>query len=149
VGEHTVRIRSGYKYAVSHFSTVRTHIAVKDQLVEALRDCGYPVVEVYDRAEPLYGFLGDLRPQRAEVIIRRQHIGKLANDIGFRRAPDGNFEAIISEYDAHSHDSVWLDRLTQRYAYHVAKVELVKQGFSLISEQSEEGSLHLLLRRAG
>ena len=41
-----------------------------------------------------------------------------------------------------------LSQLTQRYAYHAARVQLAQQGFDLVSETREsDGRLHLVLRR--
>ena len=72
-------------------------------LVQSLRDMGYKKVEVHEQAQQLYGYQDDLRPETAEVIIRRQYIGSAANDVGFKRQPSGEFEAIISEFDRRAH----------------------------------------------
>ena len=94
------------------------------------------------------GVGGDRREQTAEVIIRKKHIGWASNDIGFRRQPDGTFEAIISEFDRRKYSPQWLDKLTQRYAYHLARAKLQEQGFDLISEETaRDGRIHLVLRR--
>jgi Protein of unknown function (DUF1257) len=133
---------------MSHFTQLRTQITDVDALVRALADVGFNVVEVHETASPLYGFGGDVRPQTAEVVIRRNYIGWGSNDIGFKRLADGTFVAIISEYDRHKYSQQWLDRLTQRYAYRVALAKLTEQGFDLIAEEVREGErIHLLLRR--
>lgn len=66
-------------------------------LCQALAKLGY---DRLDKGEglPLYGYEGDERPERAEIVIRRRHIDRLANDVGFKRTPQG-FIPIISEYD--------------------------------------------------
>jgi hypothetical protein len=133
---------------MSHFTKLRTRITNADGLMKALADVGFKNVEAHETAQHLYGYLGDARPQTAEVIVRRKHIGRMSNDIGFKRQADGTFEAIISEYDRHNYSQAWLDRLTQRYAYHVARAKLAEQGFDLVSEEAQEGErIHLVLRR--
>jgi hypothetical protein len=70
---------------MSHFTRVRTTLRDPEVLAAALREAGYPQAEVHDEPQVLYGYHGDARPERAEVIIRRQHIGQASNDIGFAR----------------------------------------------------------------
>jgi Protein of unknown function (DUF1257) len=133
---------------VSHFSTLRTRITDAKALVQALADLGFSQVEVHEAAQHLYGYQGDVRPQTAEVIIRRRFIGSLSNDLGFKRGGDGTFEAIISDYDQRQYSQSWLDRLSQRYAYHAARTKLEEQGFALVAEETrQDGQIHLVLRR--
>jgi Protein of unknown function (DUF1257) len=134
--------------AMSHFTKLRTQITDIDGLVKALADADFKKVEVHETAQSLHGYRGDVRPQTAEVIVRRKYVGRSSNDIGFKRQADGTFEAIISQYDRQKYSQAWLNRLTQRYAYHVALVKLAEQGFDLMVEVAEEGErIHLVLRR--
>lgn len=133
---------------MSHFTTLKTTLVEKQFLVQALRDLGFKQVEVHEKAQHLHGYQGDVRPQTAEVIIRRRFIGPVSNDIGFKRRKDGTFDAIISDYDRAKYDRRWLNRLTQRYAYHAARAKLEEQGFTLVNEETrEDGRIHLVLRR--
>jgi hypothetical protein len=133
---------------MSHFTVLRTQITDTDALVKALADLGFTQVEVHQTAQHLYGYQGDVRPQTAEVIIRRQLIGPASNDIGFKRQEDGTFDAIISDYDRNKYSQQWLQRLTQRYAYHVARAKLEEQGFALVTEERQQDErIHLVLRR--
>jgi hypothetical protein len=133
---------------VSHFTTLRTQITDTDALVAALADMGYDEVEVHDEAQPLIGYLGDTRRQRAHVIVRRRHVGRVSNDIGFERQADGHFTAVISDYDRPRHGEAWLARLTARHAYHAAATTLAAQGFDLVDEQTDrDGTVRLVLRR--
>src|SRR5262245_32524800 len=133
---------------MSHFTKLRTQITDTDGLLKALLDVGFKDVEAHETAQNLYGYKGDARPQTAEVIVRRKYVGHASNDIGFKRQADGTFEAIISGYDRGKYSKAWLDRLTQRYAYHVARTKLAEQGFDLVTEETQEGgSIHLVLRR--
>lgn len=134
---------------MSHYTTVKTRLVDQGALVKALADLGFSDLEIYDRPQGLRGYHGDLRADTAHVIIRRRFVGYNSNDIGFRRQADGSFTAIISEFDAehHSYTQVWLDKLQQRYAYHVAVEQLTSQGFSLIEERQENGEIVLTLAR--
>jgi Protein of unknown function (DUF1257) len=66
-------------------------------LLASLADLGYADVEQGD-ALPLYGYEGDRRPETAEIVVRRQHVGAASNDLGFARTTQG-FVPIVSEYD--------------------------------------------------
>lgn len=66
-------------------------------LLAALAELGYAEVE-QGEALPLYGYQGDERMERAQLVIRRKHVGAASNDLGFRRTAEG-FVPIISEYD--------------------------------------------------
>jgi len=83
-------------------------------LVKALKEMGYAVE--FGKALHLYGYEGKARPETAQIVVRRQHIGHLSNDLGF--AWNGQaFVPIISEYDAGSHlDQKWRDKLQQTYS---------------------------------
>ena len=71
-------------------------------MVAALVECGFQEaqIEVQDEATALYGYQSDVRPQQAHLIIRRNHIGFGANDVGWERQPNGAYRAWISEFDA-------------------------------------------------
>lgn len=133
---------------MSHFTVIRSRIVKVDALIKALADVGFKDVEVHKIAQNLYGYRGDVRAQTAEVIIRRKFIGKASNDIGFKRRENGMFDAIISAYDRSRYDQNWLNRLTQRYAYHTTITKLKEQGFTVATEDTQaDGVIHLVLRR--
>jgi hypothetical protein len=133
---------------MSHFTVLRTQITDAESLVKALAELWFTQVEIHQTAQHLYGYQGDVRPQTAEVIIRRTFIGPASNDIGFKRQEDGTFDAIISDYDRARYSPQWLNRLAQRYAYHVAKAKLAEQGFAWVAEEAQQdGRIHLVLRR--
>ncbi|MEO3840589.1 DUF1257 domain-containing protein [Streptomyces sp. B22F1] len=133
---------------MSHFTRIRTKLRDADVLVEALRTVGYDHVEVHDEPATLYGYQGDARPERAEVVIRRAHIGPASNDIGFARQPDGSFEAIISEYDRHRHDPAWLTRLSQSYGHAATLRYAAEHGYEVATDElQQDGTRRLTLRR--
>jgi hypothetical protein len=133
---------------MSHFTCIKTQIKNADALVKALADVGFHQVEVHENAQHLYGYQGDVRSQTAEVIVRRQYIGVASNDIGFKRQDDGNFEAIISEYDRNKYSQQWLNGLTQRYGYHTLMATAPAQGFSIEEEETlEDGTIRVVVAR--
>ena len=80
----------------------------RDCLVAALNEQGYTEVEVHEEAVNLIGYHGDTRPEKANVIVRRKHIGTAANDLGFVKEADGTFSTIVSDYDSHKHGVEWM-----------------------------------------
>lgn len=133
---------------MSHFTRLRTVLRDTDLLVTALGTVGYPHVEVHDTPRRLYGYRGDARPERAEVVIRRAQVGHASNDIGFARQADGSFEAIISDYDRLRHDERWLAAVTQAYGHAAALQYADAHGFDIVTDEIEQdGTRRLALRR--
>lgn len=133
---------------MSHFTTIATQIVSAQHLIQALNDLGFAEVEVHAQPQWLVGFQGDLREQKAHVIIRRKHIGLLSNDIGFAQNAKGTFDVLISDYDRNEYDHKWMQKLTQRYAYHASRDLLAQQNFSLVDERLEkDGTIRLTVRR--
>jgi hypothetical protein len=119
--------------AISHFTEIELAITDKDALLVALAEMGYEgKVQVHEAPVTLYGY--DDRPRtlhdrevRAEIVIRRQHLWRAANDIGFARQPDGTYLAYISEYDREVQPD-WHTRLLQAHGVHVARRKLQALG---------------------
>lgn len=140
---------------MSHFVQCQTQIRDLSALCQALQELGWAdgEIEVHAAPVPLDGYQGDERPERAEVVIRRQFVGEASNDIGFARQPDGTSLAIISQYDQRScgrfgpYDQAWLGRLTQAYAAHVLTAQYQRKGWQVHRETREDGTLRLLVRR--
>lgn len=105
-------------------------------LVAALADLGYRDIEEGE-ALPLYGYQGDRRPETAELVVRRRHIGAASNDLGFVRTPHG-YAPIISEYDQRTlHDGRFLVALRTTYAEHV--VDAVTQRLHGLARRTVDG----------
>lgn len=133
---------------MSHFTTIKTQIKNTEALRKALADVGFEQVEVHPTAQHLYGFQGDVRPQTAEVIIRREYISGASNDIGFKQQADGTFEAIISDYDRHRYTQEWLNQVTQRYGYHLLLTTAPAQGFTVEQEEVlADGTIRIVVGR--
>ena len=134
---------------MSHYTIVETKIVDAPALAEGLADMGYEDVEVWESAQPLVDYSGSETKETAEVIVRRKHVGRLANDIGFKRQPAGPMRAIISDWDRDKHGEGWMRELTRRYAYHAARGKLEAQGFTLAREERDaDGRIRLTLRRS-
>ncbi len=100
---------------MSAYGEYETTLCEQNFLVEGLTAMGYRV-EVHAEGAPLVGYHGDERPERAHVIIRRSQLDSASNDIGFVRATDGRFRAILSEYDRSiGYDDRWLGKVYQHY----------------------------------
>ena len=126
---------------MSHMTRCKTKLSDQGCLIKALADVGYNRVEVHEEATNLYGYQGDMREQKAEVVIRRAQVGSASNDMGFKRAEDGTFEAIISDYDKHRHNQEWLKKVNQRYAFHKVTKELTDMGYEIGDVVTEQGKI--------
>jgi hypothetical protein len=89
--------------------------------------------------KPLYCYEADCRPETAELVVRRRHLRRLSNDLGFRRTERG-YVAVISDYDQHALlGGRFLPRLRTAYAEHV--VEAVRKRLRGSIHRATEGSL--------
>jgi hypothetical protein len=135
---------------VSHYSEVQIELIDEGGLVAALARLGFKgKVEVHREAQVLYGYQGDMRAQKAHVIIRRQHVGPAANDLGFERQADGKFRVWVSDYDVkyNKYDAAWMGRLKQAYGVEKAKAEAKKRGYRMSEQKLDDGRIRLVLRR--
>ena len=100
---------------MSKYEELRTVLAHEGYLVEALQQLGY-TPEVHKAAAPLHGYMGDERPECAHIIIRRKQLDSASNDIGFAKDSNGQYRAVVSEYDRSiGFDQAWLGRVAQAY----------------------------------
>jgi len=106
-------------------------------------------VEVHQEAKSLYGYQGDRREQQAHIIIRRQHVGLAANDIGFQRQSDGTYRAWVSEFDQrqNGYGDAWLGKLKQAYGVEKARAEAKKRGYRVSEQKLDDGRVRLVCRR--
>lgn len=100
---------------MSKYEELKTVLAEERYLIEALQDLGY-APEVCREGTALYGYLGDERRERAQIIVRRRQLDSASNDIGFARDEGGVYRALISEFDRSiGFNDVWLGRIAQTY----------------------------------
>ncbi len=115
-------------------------LAFKDRrlLLAALADLGYAEVEEGE-ALPLLGYQDDRRPETAELVVRRRHLGPASNDLGFARTPAG-YVPIVSEYDQRVlHGGRFLVEL--RTAYGERVVEAVTRRLRGTARRTVEGNV--------
>ena len=135
---------------MSHYSEVMIELTDESCLVAALSRLGFKGrVEVHQEAQALYGYQGDVRSQKAHVIIRRQHVGPAANDLGFERQADGKYRVWVSDYDVkyNKDDDAWMGRLKQTYGVEKARAEARKKGYRVSEQKLDDGRIRLVLRR--
>lgn len=114
---------------MSKYQEMQTVLSEECHLVEALQDLGY-VPEVCREGAALYGYMGDERPERAQIVIRRQQLDSASNDMGFTRDSNGVFRAIISEYDRGiGLNEAWLGRIAQKYKEHQTMAVAKAKGY--------------------
>lgn len=100
---------------MSKFEEMRTSLSHEGYLIDTLKEMGY-APEVCAEGAALFGYMGDERPERAQIVIRRRQLDSASNDIGFRRDENGVYRAIISEYDRGiGFNEAWLGRIAQAY----------------------------------
>jgi hypothetical protein len=115
----------------------------RDCLVEALHDMGYADVEVHDEAVNLIGYHADVRPEKANVIVRRRYIGTAANDLGFVRETDGTYSAIVSDYDSHKHGAEWMTGLKKAYTEKRLIKHAAKNGLKYLGKEVKGGKVQI------
>lgn len=135
---------------MSHFVNIVTEIRDCKALLKALERLGFDSkkVEVYDKPQNLYGYQGDVRKQKAHVIIRRKYVGMSSNDIGFEQQADGRFVAHISEFDQGTgeyssrkdakYNETWQNKLCTYYGVEKAKVELDLRGLKYFEDLDDK-----------
>jgi len=135
---------------MSHYSEVQIEFKDRAALVAALERLGFQgKLEIHQESRALYGYQGDRREQQAHIIIRRQHVGPAANDIGFQRQPDGTYRAWVSEFDQrqNGYGDAWLGKLKQAYGVEKARAEARKRGYRVSEQKLDDGRVRLVMRR--
>lgn len=126
---------------MSHFTTIRTRLVDQTHLLKALADLGHNVQQGPVKVQ---GYLSKTTLADFKIAIPGKKY-----DIGFRRSADG-YEIMADWWGLSGiNRTEFVRQLHQRYAYHAAREALTAEGFALVEEeQQQNGSLHLVLRRA-
>lgn len=123
---------------MSKYGELRTVLSEEHFLVEALRVLGY-TPEVSNEGLSLYGYLGDERPEKAHIVIRRHQLDSASNDIGFARDANGVYRALISEYDRGiGFNDAWLGRVAQVYRERQTMAVAKSKGYRFLGRQVVE-----------
>lgn len=138
---------------MSHMTVMETLFTELDCLLAALQKVQTRTgpwtknkIEIHDKPVDLYGYDGQLRPQKGNLVIRRQWVGSASNDLAFtKNKTTGCYDAVISDYDRNYYNSKWMDGLKQGYATEVAK-KYAPAGYSL-QETTVGENIHMVYVR--
>lgn len=125
---------------MSHFTSIKTQIVEKEYLKRSLSDLGHAYSEGNVQ---IRGYQGNRT--NVEIKVPTNNSGY---DIGFRKS--GNAYEVVADWWGirDINQPQFVQQIYQRYAYHATKAKLEEQGFSLVSEEVQEGErIHLVLRR--
>ncbi len=118
---------------MSEYTNIQVQYSDSECIKAAIKEMGY-VCEDHKTAQNLYGYRGDVRQQKANIIIRKEHVGAAANDVGFHKTASGKYELIISEYDRGGKTGKnFMERMRQLYAKHKTVKQLKKMGKTILS----------------
>jgi hypothetical protein len=126
---------------MSHFSNIKTKIRNLNSLTAALSDLG---IEWKDGDNtPVRGYQGDTRT--AQAIVEQEN----GYDIGF--CFNGEEYELVT--DLQFWQQAWsvdrfINKVSQRYAYHTVMEQATKQGFQVAEEKNQQdGSIRLVVQR--
>tara|TARA_B100001250_G_C19751924_1_gene768167 strand:+ start:1040 stop:1429 length:390 start_codon:yes stop_codon:yes gene_type:complete len=127
---------------MSHFSTIKTKIRKKPQLIEALELLQYDVKE--DQELKVTGSHGIKHETvTAEVAI--------SNDIGFRLNPMNNEYELVADLETWNQNITverFIDKVTQQYARMTIYDSVKKQGFEVAEEwEMDDNSIEITVNR--
>ena len=107
---------------MSHFSTIRTKIKNKPELIEALQLLQYDVQEDQELINPL-----DHQHERVKVDV------SIGTDIGFRLNSTGEYE-LVADMQTWNHSippKRLIEKVTQQYARMTIHNTIKEQGFKV------------------
>ena len=139
---------------MSMYCSVQTQFKDQEALITALTESRNTLgklfslqdIEIHDIPTNLYGYRGDIRKEKANIIIRRRNVGGAANDVGFVKNENGEFTAIISEYDKTHYNEQWLNNLKANYAYHIIRARQEKMGRIVSRERLTNGKQKIIIK---
>jgi len=125
---------------MSHFSNIKTQIRNLTSLQSALTDLG---VDWKAGPSDVRGYRG--QTQTAEVVIEQGN----NYDVGFVwNGKEYELVADLQYWQQPLSVEGFLNRITQRYAFHTVMSETAKQGFQVAQqENNQDGSIRLVVQR--
>ena len=124
---------------MSHFSTIKTKIKNKPELIEALQLLQYDVQEDQELINPL-----DHQHEKVKVDV------SIGDDIGFRRNSEGVYELVadIQTWKDPVPPKRFVDKVTQQYARMTVHNTVKDIGFQVEEEwEMDDGSIELVVNR--
>jgi hypothetical protein len=125
---------------MSHFSQIKTQLRDLNALQSALTDVG---VDWKPGPQLVKGYRG--QTHTADIAVEQEN----GYDIGFSwNGQEYNLVADLQYWQQPWSVEGFLNRLTQRYAYHTIVSTTTLQGFQVAEQQQQQdGSLRLVLQR--
>jgi len=124
---------------MSHFSTIKTKIKKKPELVEALQILQYDVQEDQELINPL-----DHQHEKVKVDV------SIGNDIGFRLNNNGEYELVadIQTWNQPIPPKRFIEKVTQQYARMTLHNTVKAKGFKIEEEwEMDDNSIELTVSR--
>lgn len=89
---------------MSAYKRIKCKIVNKECLIQALDNLGLKHT-IHEKPVALRGYVGDLRSQKAEIVVEKQQLNKsftgASNDLGFSwNEKESAYDMICSDYDA-------------------------------------------------
>jgi Protein of unknown function (DUF1257) len=125
---------------MSHFSNIKTQIRNLTSLQEALNDLD---LDWKSGPQAIRGYQGQTRTAQVAIAQENQY------DIGFSwNGSEYELVADLQYWQQPWSVDGFLQRVTQRYAYHTVVQEATKQGFQVAEQQDQkDGSIRLVVQR--
>ena len=124
---------------MSHFSTIKTKIKNKPELIEALQLLQYEVQENQELINPI-----DHQHEKVKVDI------SIGNDIGFRLNKNGEYELVadIQTWKDPVPPKRFVEKVTQQYARMTVHNQVKEMGFKIEEEwEMDDNSIELVVTR--
>lgn len=123
---------------MSHFTRIKTRLRQLSLVERALRDLGYQPSTGTVRVR---GWDGSSRP--ADLVVQMSN----GYDFGFKQVGD-ELVLIVDDWGFRENVKELLERIGQRYAYHVCVEQAEAQGFQVVgTETTADGSIRLVVQR--
>jgi len=124
---------------MSHFSTIKTKIKNKPELVEALQLLQYDVQEDQELINPI-----DHQHEKVKVDV------SIGSDIGFRLNSNGEYELVadIQTWNQPIPPERLIEKVTQQYARMTIHNTIKEQGFQVAEEwEMDDNSIEITATR--
>ena len=124
---------------MSHFSTIKTKIKNKPELIEALQLLQYDVQEDQELINPL-----NHQHEKVKVDV------SIGNDIGFRLNNNGEYELVadIQTWKNPVPPKRFVEKVTQQYARMTVHNQVKEMGFQVEEEwEMDDNSIELVVTR--
>ena len=124
---------------MSHFTTIKTKIKNKPELLEALELLQYDVKQDQELINPL-----DHQHEKVKVDV------SIGNDIGFRLNNNGEYELVadIQTWNQSIPPKRFVEKVTQQYARMTVHNQVKEMGFQVEEEwEMDDNSIELTVTR--